>query len=266
VAPIYRFPADVDGGGTLNVFSLYFSANVIKQINEKLGVGLSFIYEFDNYDFSGLQGFFVPRPWKEVQRLGFSVPIFYSFKDKWKLILIPSIQFSGEFGARFGDALVYGAAAGVSYAFGPKVALGIGVAGYVNLEEARVFPFPIIKLKLSDRFRLTNPFRTGPAGPAGLELSYKLNRQWEIGIGGAYRAYRFRLDFNGPIPNGIGEYKSVPVFVRLAYRQSPALKIDIYGGVSFLNKLYVNDRDGDELYRTKHDVTPLVGMSISGRF
>ncbi len=266
VAPIYRFSADVDGGGTLRVFSLYFSADVMKQINQKLGVGLNFIYEFDDYDFSGLTGFFVPRPWKEVQRLGFSIPIFYSFDEKWKVIVIPATQFSGEFGARFGDALVYGGAGVVTYAFGPKVVLGIGLAGYYNLKEVRVFPFPAIKLKLSDRFRLTNPFRTGPAGPAGLELSYRLNPQWEVGIGGAYRSYRFRLDYNGPIPNGIGEYNSIPVFVRLAYQPFPALKIDLYGGASFLNKLYVDDRDGDELYRTKHDVAPLVGLLVSGRF
>ncbi len=266
VAPIYRFPADVDGGGTLSVFSLYFSADIIKQVNQNLGVGLSFMYEFDDYDFSGLTGFFVPRPWKEVQRLGFSVPIFYSIDDQWKVIVIPSAQFSGEFGARFGDALVYGGAGAVTYAFGPKVALGIGVAGYYNLKEVRVFPFPVIKLKLSDRFRFANPFRTGPAGPAGLELSYQLNQQWEVGIGGAYRSYRFRLDYNGPIPNGIGEYNSIPVFVRLGYQPFPALKVDFYAGASFLNKLYVDDRDGDELYKTKHDVAPLVGLSVSGRF
>jgi hypothetical protein len=266
VAPIYRFPADVDGGGSLSVFSLYFSADVMKQVNQKLGVGLTFIYEFDDYDFSGLTGFFVPRPWKEVQRLGFSVPIFYSIDDKWQVIVIPSAQFSGELGARFGDALTYGGAGAVSYAFGPKVVLGIGIAAYYNLKEVRVFPFPVIKLKLNDRFRFANPFRTGPAGPAGLELSYQLSPRWEVGIGGAYRSYRFRLDYTGPIPNGIGEYNSIPVFVRLAYRPFPALKIDLYGGASFLNKLYVDDRDGDELYRTKHDVAPLVGLSVSGRF
>jgi hypothetical protein len=266
VAPIYRFPADVDGGGTLSVFSLYFSADVMKQVNQNLGVGLNFIYEFDDYDFSGLTGFFVPRPWKEVQRLGFSVPIFYSIDDKWKVIVIPSAQFSGEFGARFGDALVYGGAGAVTYAFGPKVALGIGIAAYYNLKEVRVFPFPVIKLKLNDRFRFANPFRTGPAGPAGLELSYQLSPRWEVGIGGAYRSYRFRLDYNGPIPNGIGEYNSIPVFVRLGYQAHPALKVDFYAGASFLNKLYVDDRDGDELYRTKHDVAPLLGLSVSGRF
>lgn len=266
VSPVYRFPADVDGGGTLRVFSLYASADLIKQINKELGIGLSFTYEFDDYDFSGLTGFFVPRPWKEVQRLGLSVPVFYALDEKWKLIVIPTAQFSGEFGARFGDALVYGGIVAVTYAFGPKVVLGLGVAGYSNLNQARFFPFPIIKLKLSDRFRLSNPFRASPAGPAGLELSYILNRQWEVGFGGAYRSNRFRLDYHGPIPNGIGEYNSIPLFARLAYKPFPDISLNIYGGLSLYNRLRVEDRDGDEMYKTHHDVAPLVGVSISGRF
>ena len=266
VSPVYRFKANVDGGGTLSVTSVYFNAGLIKQLNQKWGLGLSFTYEFDDYEFSGLTGFPVSRPWEEVQRLGFSIPIFYSLTDKWKLVIVPTAQFSGEFGARLDQAMVYGGAVGVSYAFGPKVTLGLGVAGYANLEETRVFPFPIVKIKLSDRIRLTNPFRTSPVGPAGLELSYVLNKKWEVGIGGAYRSYRFRLDYNGPIPNGIGEYNTVPVFVRLSYKPFPAVGIDVYGGASFLNKLYVEDRDGNELYRTKHDVAPLLGATLSGRF
>jgi hypothetical protein len=266
VSPFYRFSANVDGGGTLSVTSVYFNASVIKQINKKLGLGLGFIYEFDDFNFSGLTGFPVARPWSEVQRLGFSIPIFYSLTEKWKLVIVPTTQFSGEFGARVSQAMVYGGSAGVSYTFGPKATLGVGVAGYDNLEETRVFPFPIIKLKLSDRIRLTNPFRTSPAGPAGLEFSYVLTSNWEVGIGGAYRSYRFRLDHNGPLPDGIGEYKSVPVFVRLSLKPLPAFGIDVYGGVSFLNKLYVEDEDGNELFKTKHDVAPLVGATLSGRF
>jgi hypothetical protein len=229
-AAIYRFPAKVGGGGDLSVFSLYFSADVSTRVNEKLGVGLGLVYEYDDYNFTGLEGFFVPRPWSGVQRLGFSIPIFYDFNDKWKLVVVPSGQFSGEFGARFEDALVYGGAVAVSHTFGPKLSLGLGVAGYYNLAQVRVFPFPLIRFKFSDRLRVSNPFRTGPAGPAGLEVTYKLRDQWEIGLGGAYRSYRFRLDYNGPLPNGIGQYTSIPVFVRLSYRPSPALGLDVYGG------------------------------------
>jgi hypothetical protein len=266
VMPVYQFPSHVDGGGTLAVFSLYSYADFSKQINDKLGVGLSLNYHFDNYDFSGLTAFYVPRPWKEVQHAGFSVPIFYTIDDKWEFILIPQGQFSGEFGARFGDALVYGGGAAVRYTFGPNVILGVGVAGYYYLEQARVFPFFIVNLKLSDRITLSNPFRLSPAGPAGLIVSYQLNQQWEVGVGGAIRSYRFRLDYGGPLPNGIGEYSSFPLFARLAYKPTPDLTVGIYGGLSVYNRLRVENRRGDELYESGQDVAPLIGASISGRF
>jgi hypothetical protein len=146
-------------------------------------------------------------------------------------------MFSGEYGARFGDALVYGGVVAVSHVFGPKLTLGLGLAGYYDLAQTRFFPFLIVKLKLSEQFRLTNPFHTGPAGPAGLELSYSLSRHWEVAVGGAYRSYRFRLDYNGPIPNGIGEYDSIPIFARLSYKPSAAFGVDVCGGAAFLNKL-----------------------------
>jgi hypothetical protein len=265
-APVYMFPAKVDGGGTLSITSLIFNADIFKQVNQRPRLGVGFSYEFTDYNLSGLTNFPVARPWQEVQRLGFSFPIMYTLADNWRLLITPTVQFSGEFGARWGDAMVYGGAIALTYAFRPDTVFGLGVAGYANIEEARVFPFPVVKWQITDRLRLTNPFRTSPAGPAGLELSYALTRQWTVGVGGAYRSQRFRLDSNGPIPNGIGEYKNIPAFVRLSYKPVPAFGIDLYSGVSFLNKLYVDAPDGDNLYKTTHNVAPLVGVGLSGSF
>lgn len=266
VMPVYQFPSHVNGGGDLGVFSLFSYADFTKRFNQKLGAGISLKYQFDNYDFSGLTAFPVPRPWKEVQHAGLSVPIFYTLNNKWEFILIPQGQFSGEFGARFGDALVYGGGAALRYTLGPNARLGVGVAAYYYLEQARVFPFFIVNLNLTDRITLTNPFRLSPAGPAGLVVSYKLNEKWNVGVGGAIRSYRFRLDYDGPIPNGIGEYYTFPLFARLAYKPAPDITVAIYGGLSIYNRLRVEDRDGDELYESGQDVAPLIGGSISGRF
>jgi hypothetical protein len=175
-------------------------------------------------------------------------------------------QYSGEFGADFGDSLVYGGAIAVTYAFRPDAVFGLGVAGYANLKETMVFPFPLIKWQITPKLRLTNPFRTSPSGPAGLELSYALAEHWTVGIGGAYRSQRFRLDANGPLPNSIGEYKSIPAFVRLSYKPVPFFGLDLYSGVSFWNRLYIDDSNGNNFYKTRHDITPLLGLGLSGTF
>jgi len=265
-APIYQFPSKVDGGGTLSVFTLIASAGVSKQMNDKLGAGLSFTYIYNGYNFSGMDGFRVPYPWSAVHTFRLAVPLFYSLNDTWNLLLIPMAQFSGENGARFGDALSYGGVVGISYVFGPKLELGLGIAGYYDLAEVLIFPYPIVKIKISDKFRVSNPFQTSPAGPAGVEISYVVNDHWDVGFGWAYRSPRFRLDYNGPIPNGIGEYRTFPVFVRLSYKLNPNIRIDGYGGASLFNKIYIDDRRGNELYRTKQNVAPLIGLSVSGKF
>jgi hypothetical protein len=266
VAPVYRFPAKVNGGGTLSTTSLIFHADISRQINPRLKLGLGFTYDYTNYDFSGLTDFPVAKPWREVQRLGFSLPVICNLTDQWRLIIIPTAQFSGEFGAEFGDSLVYGGAVAVAYAFRPDAVFGLGVASYANLEEPSVFPYPVIRWQITPKLRLTNPFRTSPAGPAGLELSYALADHWTVGLGGAYRSQRFRLDANGSVPNGIGEYKSIPAFVRFSYKPAPFFGVDLYSGVSFLNKLYIDDANGDNLFKTRHDITPLLGLSVSGTF
>jgi len=169
VTPTYQFPAHVDGGGKLSVVSYHLRADAKKQINPELGLGLGLTYEFDDYHFSGVTAFPVGVPWKQVQRLGISVPIFYSFADKWMLLLVPSAQFSGELGAKFGDALAYGGVVSASYAFRPNLNLGVGVGAYSNLEKVSVFPFLAVNWQITDQLRLTNPFRTkGAFGVNGL--------------------------------------------------------------------------------------------------
>jgi len=203
VTPAYQFPVGINGGGKLSVVSYNLSAEATRLVNPALRLGFGLTYEFDDYHFSGVTAFPVGVPWRQVQRLGVSVPIFYSFADKWRLFIVPSAQFSGELGARFGDSLAYGGVVSASYALKPNLSLGARVGLYANIEKVSVFPYLAIYWQISDRLRLTNPFRTSPAGPAGLELSYQFNHKWEIGVGGAYRSYRFRLDQDGSIHSQI---------------------------------------------------------------
>jgi hypothetical protein len=266
--PLYQFGSKVDGGGSLSVFTLIFGAGVDKQVNEMLEAGVNFTYIYDSYSFSGMTGFRVPYPWSSVHTFGLDIPLTYSVNRDctWKIYLVPTGQFSGESTARFGDALVYGGAIGISHVFTPKIEVGLGIAAYYNLAEVSVFPYPIVKINISDRIQITNPFGASPAGPGGGVLNYKFTENWYVGIGVAYRSYRFRLDPNGPIPGGIGQYRSCPVFATVAYQQSPALRIELYAGATLFNKISINDHSGDELFRTKQNAAPMLGMSASGHF
>ena len=86
-----------------------------------------------------------------------------------------------------------------------------------EIDETKAFPFVLVDWRINDRLRLANPTQAGPAGGAGLELAWTLDDRWEIAGGGAWRTYRFRLDRNGPTPDGIGESRGVPLFLRTSY-------------------------------------------------
>jgi len=263
---VYQFNANVDDGGTLHVARYNSAFDVSDRVNKDLRLGLSLAYEYDDYDFSGLTKFPVARPWSEVNRFGISVPVHYTFTDNWRLFVSPSVQWAGESRAKWDDALSYGAVAGISYRIRPDAVIGLGAGVYSNIKDTTVFPYITVNWQMTERLRLINPSRTSPAGPAGLELVYAIDKYWETGLGVAYRAYRFRLEENGPIPNGIGEYKTVPVFARISYKFTPKIRIDVYGGATFVNKIYIEDQDGHELFSTKTDIAPLIGLTFVARF
>ncbi|MGQ9688526.1 MAG: DUF6268 family outer membrane beta-barrel protein [Desulfobaccales bacterium] len=201
-----------------------------------------------------------------MQRLGFGLPVFLTLSDHWQILITPSAQFAAEIGADWGKALIYGGSVAVLNTSNKKRVFGLGLAAYSHLEQVRIFPFPLVRWQITPRLRLANPFRTGPAGPAGVELSYALGKPWEIGLGAAYRSQRFRLDARGAVPHGLGEHKTIPVFVRLSYKPAPFFAVDVYSGLSLLNKLYLYASDGDQIHRTKTAAAPLLGVSLSGRF
>jgi outer membrane receptor protein involved in Fe transport len=262
----YQFSANVDGGGEMNVARYNAALELSSRASKDLRLGLGLSYEYDDYDFSGLTKFPVARPWSEVNRFGISVPVHYTFTDNWRLFVSPSVQWAGESHAKWDDALSYGAVAGISYKIRPDAVIGLGAGVYSNIEDTTVFPYITVNWQMTERLRLINPFRTSPAGPAGLELAYAIDKYWETGLGAAYRSYRFRLEENGPIPNGIGEYKIVPVIARISCKFTSQIRIDVYGGATFVNKIYIEDQDGHELFSTKTDIAPLIGLTFVARF
>ena len=263
---LYQFNAPVDGGGKLNIARYNAALDMSSRAIKDLRIGLSIAYEHDDYDFSGLTNFPIARPWSEVNRFGISFPVHYTFTDNWRLFVNPSVQWAGESRAKWDEALSYGAVAGIAYKFRPDAVIGLGAGVYSNIEDTTVFPFITVNWQMTERLRLINPSRTSPGGPAGLELVYAIDKYWETGLGAAYRSYRFRLEEDGPIPNGIGEYKTVPVFARISHKFTPKIRIDVYGGATFVNKIYIEDQDGDELFSTKADIAPLIGLTFVASF
>ena len=187
--------------------------------------------------------------------------------DGWSFFVSPQVEWYGESGVDdWDDALGYGAVFAVSYRVSPGLNVGVGAGVFHRTEETRGFPYIAVDWKITEELRLTNPFRTSPAGPAGLELAWRLSEKWEIAAGGAYRSFRFRLDSSGTAPEGIGELNQTVGYARLSYRMGKDLKLDLYGGATFNGEMKIADRNGNELGSDDFETAPIAGLSLTLMF
>ncbi len=266
-AVVNQFPSHVTGGGSLRVFSVYSEGGYSFKVNKDLQLGLAVNYSFNEFHFTGLN-FYVPRPWSDVHSFGGSFNVLYTLNDKWSLMFVPIIQAAGEPGADFSRALIYGGGGAAVYKFGKDRSIGLGIGAINNLEQATIFPMVVINWKFNEYFRLSTPYRASPAGPGGAELTYYPfgeNKDLRIGLGATYLSKRFRLKENdqNSASNGVGEYDTLPIFVRLSYRFLPVMDVNLYGGCSPYNYILVDDHRGGRLFHTHQNVAPFIGIGLS---
>ncbi|MCG6897911.1 MAG: hypothetical protein LJE61_02360 [Thiocapsa sp.] len=266
ITPVHQLDAGLDSGGEVGFTALLASLGISWRLDPRASLGARLRLDYEEWHFDGPRGFGGTAPWTRLYRAGVSVPYGLETERGWRWGLTPTIEYSGEAGARLPDAVEYGFTASVSRDVRPHLTLGLGVGVFERIEDRTVFPYLIIDWRISERLRLTNPFAAGPAGPAGLELSYRLPSGWTAGVGAAYRSYRYRLDEDGPFPGGVGEHRFVPLFVQLGRDISKGLALRLYAGVAAGTRLGVEDARGRRLNEEDADPSATLGVSLIGRF
>lgn len=202
-----------------------------------------------------------------MQRYGVSLPLSFALEDGWSIGVAPSVDWFLEDGAKSdSDAMVWGASLSAVKRYANGNVLGVGLAAFSGIEDNRFFPFPIVNWQLSPNWRLINPLPAGPTGPAGLELDYLIDGNWSVGAGVAWRSSRYRLDQNGPTPNGIGEISGAPVFVRVRRDFGPGVTLNVYAGVVAAAEVSVEDAQGRVLRQDDLSTGPILGANLTLRF
>lgn len=266
VTPVYQGKADLDNGGDFSVWSAFVRGGVTGDLGGGTSAGVTLNYDYSNYSFSSPAVFGGVAPWGIVQRYGVAVPLSFALRDGWSLGVIPSVDWFKENGAKTSDSLVWGGIVSGTKRFADGNRIGFGVGVYDRIEKVSAVPFLIVDWRFNDRWRLSNPLAAGPTGPAGLELDYQLTSDWELGVGGAWRLMRFRLSENGPIPNGVGEERGLPVFLRATHGLGAQAQLHLYVGVVAAGELRVEDASGNLLRKTDYDPAPFVAATFVGRF
>lgn len=265
VGGIHQFEAGLDAGGDIGLSRLSAEYDGMMFLKDDRSFGMALDYIADDYSFSGDTGLGGNPPWGNVRELSASVFYATPIGSDWMLRIAPTLRSAGEASASTSDTYIFGGVIAATKEISETLTLGLGAGIFTGLAETRGYPFIAINWKFAENWALRNPFRPGPAGPAGLEISYTAG-SWEFGFGGAYRSYRFRLDKQGDLPNGIGEYNAVPLFLRATYTFAPFLTADVYAGGIVGGSIELEDSDGNDLIRSDYDLAPLVALSITGRF
>lgn len=266
ITGINQFDTDLDHGGGFRWAGVQVGANVSRQFTPQVAAGFSLRYDTQDWRWDKPPAFAGRAPWSRINAPLAGLNLSYAIAPDWRLGLSPSVEWSGESGARAGDSLNYGALLTATRTFSPDLVVGFGVGVFRQIDENKAFPFVIVKWQISDRLRLGNPLPAGPAGGAGLELSYALTDRWEVGGGGSYRSYRFRLKDDGAVPGGIGENRFIPLFARLSYSFDKATRADFYAAGFVNGKLTASSAGGHKVYSDEYGSAPAIGLTLSHRF
>lgn len=251
----------LDKGGRFNWSGFSLSGNVTRQFSPQLSMGLNARYTAEYWSFDTPTAFGPTAPWGDILRpsVGFSVN--YRLAPDLALMVAPQLEWAYESGASASDGMNYGAVVGVTKLFSPTLFVGLGLGVFRQIDRMEYFPFVIVNWQIDDSLRLTNPLPAGPAGGAGLELAYRIDNDWELAGGAAWRDYRFRLNDNGPAPDGLGQNSGAPVFARLTRRFGPTARIDLYAGGVAGGQLKLLNGNGRTLQSSDYGVAPFFALS-----
>lgn len=268
VVGINQSNTDLNSGGSFGWSYASASLGLMNTVSPVTTVGMSLRYDTEFWNWSNMQTYNLggKNPWGTIQSPGVSFFYSHKFDSDWKLNLIPTLESTGEQGAELGDSLTYGAIINASKQLSPTLNLGLGTGVFRQIDTNRIFPFVVIDWKITDRWNLNNPFPGGPAGGAGLELSYAVTPQFKVSGGAAYRSYRFRLSNSSAYAGGVGQHKFIPVFARFSYAFDRTTLLDLYTIANVGGSVSAIDPNGNTALSTNYKTTPAIALSLVKRF
>ena len=263
---IYQSDADLDSGGDVGLQTYGIKAGSRVGLANGNSLGFNVSAELTDYSFSNPSKFGGQAPWDKVQRYSLGLQYNHRLDQTQSLFFMPSVEFAGESGADFGDAMVYGGIAGYMKQFSRTLTLGVGGAVYSGLEDTSVFPVIFVYWQFAEGWRVSNPLRPGPSGSAGVEIAYTGFEKWEFSAGGSYRSNRFALDDSGSADGGFGENEGAVLFIRGTHEFARYSKLDLYVGTLVGGELTLEDSDGDRIASDDYDPSLILAAAYTFSF
>jgi hypothetical protein len=263
---INQFSTGLDQGGNFNWYETDARLRMTRQFSSEWAAGFSVGYGYDRWFWNDAKAFGGQAPWGSISTPSIGLSFQYTPQPGLTFAFNPSIEWAGEDGVGKAGSSIYGAVISAANRFNNKLTLGIGAGVFRELGETKVFPYLVVNWKITDKLTLRNPLPAGPAGGAGLELAYAIDNQWSVGVGGAYRKYRFRLNDSGPYAGGVGQNRMIPVFARLSYAFTPSTALDFYASAVTGGIVQAQSADGSRSKSVGYNTGLGLALNLSHRF
>ena len=263
---VHQFDTNLEKGGNFSVNRLFIQGGLSYSMGPQRRISFAVGGGSDQYNFSddiGLAG----QPWDRIDQLRFSTPVTWALDQQWTLFAIPTLRFYGESGASLSDSATGGALAGFSYRVSDSLTIGPGIGVLSQLEDSvSVFPLLIVDWKITDRLSLDTGRGIGATQGPGLNFNYRYSDAWSFGLGGRYESLRFRLDDEGLAPGGVGEDRSIPLYLSATFSRGRDLRISAIAGAEFNGELRIDDANGRSVAREDYETAPFLGATVNIRF
>ena len=267
-AGVHQSEADLkDSTGGFSKDRWFVGAGVDYAFNRRNSIGISVGGGQSNYDFNDKTDFGGGAPWNKIDDTRVTLNGRFGFGETGSIFIIPTLRFNGEKDASSSDSRTWGVFAAVTWKVKENLTIGPGVGIFSRLEDStKFFPVLAIDWDINDRWNLSTGRGLASSQGPGLNLSYKLNEDWELGVAARYESAEFRLDDEGPAVDGIGRDQSMPLVFTAKLAPTKKLNLSVFAGLEFAGKLKIKDSFGETVEESKYDPALLAGVTFEFRF
>jgi hypothetical protein len=260
----FGFNADFDDApGDLSVSRVLGELGASIPAGERAQVQVQLDYEFSHYDFNDATGFVAgtETPFEDVHRSFLNVRYVRQQTRQFVWYAGGLIGFGAEDGADLSESVEGGIFGGVRFYLSERFSIGAGLIAVTQLEDD-----PLIIPTALFEWHFAPGWSIGSGGRPGLTLGYEYSDQLQFALSAFYESRDFRLDEDGPIPDGVARERQVPVAFTVEYRPNPQFSVGAALGVNFARNYEIMDSHGDEIADIDADPAPFLRFLFTYAF
>ena len=238
------------------------------RLSDTVTMSFSAEYFYDDYQFEFPVALgSLETPWNGIHTIGASAEFTFEL-DNMAIFAGPVLQLTGEAEAEVADALAGGGFAGVAFDLADNARIGGGVALMYEIEgDVDIFPIVYLEWDLANNVVL----RSTPVSHAGtrwssVEIAWRPIQELEFAAGAAYEQRRFRLDDEGPIVDGVGEFSFIPIWASMSYSPTESFSFSIYSTITAWADVESYDMGGGLIGEADLSTSFVIGGNFSYRF